>query len=145
MPAQSLSRVQLSATPWTVGRQAPLSMEFSRQEYQSGLPFPTPRDLPDPGIKSVTPESLALAGGFFTTKPPGEIPCHIIQVTRVCMDFCIWCVCACDGTNLWWIPRDCTHLPLYCVYPSLEKATHEEAWLHLAFTLGLFLSRVLDI
>ena len=43
----SLSRVQLFATPWTVVRQAPLSMEFSRQEYWSGLPFPSPRDFPD--------------------------------------------------------------------------------------------------
>ena len=42
---------QLFATPWTVGHQVPLSMEFSRQEYWSGLPFPLPRDLPDPGIK----------------------------------------------------------------------------------------------
>ena len=52
------------ATPWTVARQAPLSMGFSRQEYWSGLPFPSPGDLPDPGIKSLFP---VLAGGFFTT------------------------------------------------------------------------------
>ena len=48
--AQLLSCIQLSATPWTVAHQAPLSMEFSRQEYWSGLPFPTPGDLPDPGL-----------------------------------------------------------------------------------------------
>ena len=42
-------------TPWTVARQAPLSMEFSRQEYRSGLPFPSPGDLPDPGIKPGSP------------------------------------------------------------------------------------------
>ena len=53
--AQSLSCVQVFATPWTVAYQAPLSMKFSRQEYQSGLPFPSPGDLPDPGIE---PESL---------------------------------------------------------------------------------------
>ena len=52
-------------TPWTVARQAPLSMGFSRQEYWSGLPFPFPRDLSHPGIE---PASLALAGGFFTTE-----------------------------------------------------------------------------
>ena len=46
-----LSHVQLFATPWTVAHQAPLSMAFSRQEYWSGLPFPSPGDLPDPGIK----------------------------------------------------------------------------------------------
>ena len=52
------------SAPWTVAHQAPLSMEFSRQEYWSGLPFPSPGDLPDPGIK---PRDLKLAGRFFTT------------------------------------------------------------------------------
>ena len=52
---ESLSHVQLSATPWTVARQAPPSMEFSRQKYWSGLPFPSPGDLPNPGIKPVSP------------------------------------------------------------------------------------------
>ena len=47
---KSLSRVQLFATPWTIAHQAPPSMEFSRQEYWSGVPFPSPGDLPDPGI-----------------------------------------------------------------------------------------------
>ena len=61
-----LSRVQLFATPWTVARQAPLSMEFSRQEYWSGLPCPPPGDLPHPGIKPKSPASPALTGGFFT-------------------------------------------------------------------------------
>ena len=51
-----LSRVQLLATPRTVARQAPLSKEFSRQEYWRGLPFPSPRDLPEPGIKPRSPE-----------------------------------------------------------------------------------------
>ena len=52
--------------------QAPLSLEFSRQEYWSGLPFPTPGDLPNPGIKPASLASPALAGGFFTTVPPGK-------------------------------------------------------------------------
>ena len=52
---KSLSRVQLFATPWTVAYQAPLSMGFSRQEYWSGLPFPSPGDLPDPGIEPGSP------------------------------------------------------------------------------------------
>ena len=51
---------------------APLSMELSRQEYQSGLPFPTLRDPPDPGIEPASLGSPALAGGFFTTVPPGK-------------------------------------------------------------------------
>ena len=56
-------------TPWTVAGQTPLSMEFSRQEYWSRLPFPSPGDLPDPEIKPVSP---ALGGRFFTTEPPGK-------------------------------------------------------------------------
>ena len=52
---KSLSRVQLFATPWTVAYQAPLSMGFSRQLYWSGLPFPSPGDLPDPGIEPGSP------------------------------------------------------------------------------------------
>ena len=53
--------------------QAPLSMEFFRQEYWSGLPFPPPGDLPDPGIEPVSPSASELAGGFFTTEPPGTL------------------------------------------------------------------------
>ena len=59
-------------TPWTVTCQAPLSMEFSRQKNWSGLPFPSPGDLPKPGIKLVVVASPALVGGFFTTEPPGK-------------------------------------------------------------------------
>ena len=59
-------------TPWTVARQAPLSMGFSRQEYWSELPFPSPGDVPDPEIKPSSPASPALAGGFFTSLPPGN-------------------------------------------------------------------------
>ena len=67
--AQSLNRVQLSATSWTVAYQAPLSMGFPRQVYSSVLPFTSPGDLPDPGIEHRSP---ALAGGFFTTEPLGR-------------------------------------------------------------------------
>ena len=58
-----------SATPWTIAHQAPLPMGFLRQKYWSGLPFPPPGDLPDPGIDSPSP---ALTTGFFTTEPPGK-------------------------------------------------------------------------
>ena len=54
---------------WTVAYQAPLSMEFSSQEYLSRFPFPSPKDLPNPGIKPMPP---ALAGVFFTPEPTGE-------------------------------------------------------------------------
>ena len=56
-----------------MAHQVPLSMEFSRQEYWSGLPFPTPGDPPNPGIEPASPVSPALAGGFFTTVPPGKL------------------------------------------------------------------------
>ena len=69
---RALSRVQLFATPWTVACQALLSMEFARQEYWSGWPFPPPEDLPDPGIEPGSLASLTLAGRFFTTVPPGK-------------------------------------------------------------------------
>ena len=90
---KSLSRVRLFATPWTVAYQAPPSMGFSRQEYWSGLPFPSPGDLPNLGIEPGSPalhadaltseppgkpknrdqtQVPALGGGFKTTKPPGN-------------------------------------------------------------------------
>ena len=60
------------ASPCTAACQSLLSMGFSRQEYWSGLSFPPPGDLPDPGIEPQTPATPALAGGFFTTEPPGK-------------------------------------------------------------------------
>ena len=58
-----------SVTPWTVARQTPRPLEFSRQEYCSGLPLSTPGDHPDPEMEYTSP---ALASGFFTTMPPGK-------------------------------------------------------------------------
>ena len=66
---KSLSRVRLFGTPWTVAQQAPPFMGFSRQEYWSGLPFPSPGDLPDPGIE---PGSPALDVDTLTSEPPGK-------------------------------------------------------------------------
>ena len=66
---KSLSHVRLFATPWTVAHQVPRFMGFSRHEYWSGLPFPSPGDLPDPGIE---PGSPALAEGFFIAEPLGK-------------------------------------------------------------------------
>ena len=62
-------------TPWTVAHEASLSMGFSRQEYWSGLSFPPPGDLPDPGITPTSLASPALAGRFFTTGATWEAPC----------------------------------------------------------------------
>ena len=74
-----LSRVQLFATSRTVACQAPLSMEFPRQEYCCGLSFPSPGDLPNPGIKPMSP---VLAGGFFTTEPNWDAPSLTQLVTN---------------------------------------------------------------
>ena len=72
-------------TAWTVAGQVPPSMGFSGQEYESGLPFPPPGDLPDPGIKLT---SLELTGRFFTTEPPGK-PFGALHT------------CTCIATVLW--------------------------------------------
>ena len=66
---KSLSHVRLFATPWTVAHQAPPSIEFSRQEYWSGLPFPSPGDLPNSGIE---PGSPALQADALLSEPPGN-------------------------------------------------------------------------
>ena len=68
----TLSCIQLFVNPWTVGCQVPLSMEFSRQEDWNGLPFPTPGDLTDAGIKPRSSMSPAVAGRFFITAPTGK-------------------------------------------------------------------------
>ena len=73
-----LSRVQLFVTPWTIAHQAPLSVGFSKQDYWSGLPFPFPGDLPDPGIETVFLVSPAFPGRFFITGPPGKPLYYII-------------------------------------------------------------------
>ena len=70
--ACSLSHAQLCVTLWTIVRQAPLSVGFLRQESWSGLPFPTPGDLPSPGIKPTSLVFPALVGSFFTTAAPGK-------------------------------------------------------------------------
>ena len=70
-------RVLLFATPWTVAHQAPLSMGFPMQKYWRGFPFPTPGDIPSPGIEPTSLVSQALSGGFFTTVLFGKPQIHI--------------------------------------------------------------------
>ena len=72
---KSLSRVRLFTTPWGVAYQAPPSVGFSRQEYWSGLPFPSPGDLPNPGIE---PGSPALRADALPSEPPGRL--HIPMI-----------------------------------------------------------------
>ena len=78
---KSLSRVRLFATPWTVAYQAPKSMEFSRQEYWSRLPFPSPGDLPNPGVE---PGSPTLQADTLSSEPPGGtgLPKHLSNVFK---------------------------------------------------------------
>ena len=73
--AQSLS-VQLFAMLWTIGHHAPPFTGFPRQAYQSGLSFPSPGALSDPGTESMSPLFPALASGFFTTEPPRKSECY---------------------------------------------------------------------
>ena len=72
------SVVSDSAKLWTVVSQAPLSLGFSKHKYWSGLPFPSPGHLPNPGIKAASPE---LAGSFFTTEPSGKFPFFLLYVS----------------------------------------------------------------
>ena len=74
---KSLSCVRPFATPWTVALQAPLSMGFSRQEYWSGLPFPSPGDLPNPGIEPGPP---AFQADTLTSEPPGKPKENVVNV-----------------------------------------------------------------
>ena len=74
MVLSRFSRVQFLITPWTVARQVPPSMGFSRQEDWSGLLCPPPGDLPNPGIEPTSLMSPALAGGFFTTSATRKAP-----------------------------------------------------------------------
>ena len=91
---KSLSRVQLFGTPWTVAYQAPPSMGFSRQECWSGLPFPSPRDLPNPGIE---PESTALQADALPSEPPGKLRKKDFPKERQCQ-------------RMFKLPHNCTHL-----------------------------------
>ena len=76
---KSLSPAQFFVTPWTVAYQAPLSMGFSRQEYWSGLPFPSPGELPSPRIE---PGSPALQADALTSQPPGKPSFHEILLNE---------------------------------------------------------------
>ena len=86
-------------TPWTVARQAPLSMEFSRQEYWNGLPFPTPGDLPNPGIEHVCPAlqagslSLCHVWSLHTTFDPNQKARKSYTCQHMCTQYCCCCCC----------------------------------------------------
>ena len=73
-----IDTLQIFTTPWTLACQAPLSMKFSKQEYWSGLPFPSPGNLPDPGIKSRYP---AMQADSLPSEPPGK-PRYTLQLSN---------------------------------------------------------------
>ena len=88
---KSLSHVPLFATPWTVAHQAPPSTGFSRQEYWSGLPFPSPEDLSEPGIE---PRSPTLQADTLTSEPPGKLA-WVNKFSSFIYIYVYVCVCVC--------------------------------------------------
>ena len=91
---KSLSHVRFFATPWTVAYQAPLSLGFSRQEYWSRLPFPSPGDLPNPGIE---PRSPALQADTLPSEPLGKLSVQFSLVAQSCSTLCNPMNCSMPG------------------------------------------------
>ena len=102
--SELLSRVWLFETPWMVDYQALASMEFSRQEYWSGLLFPSPWDLPNPGIK---PRSPTLQADTLPSEPPGKPFCH--QGSVICISEIIDISPSNLGSSLCFIQPDISH------------------------------------
>ena len=117
---KSFSRVQLFATPWTVAYQASPSMGFSRQEYWSGLPFPSPGDLPNPGIE---PGSPALQTDSLSPEPPGNIYIYIHTHTHtyICIYIYIYIFSELKGTGMGKLNLD-DHYIYYCGQESLRRS-----------------------
>ena len=141
------SRVRLFAAPRTVVHQAPLSMGFSRQECWSGWPFPSPGDLPDPGIK---PESPVLASGFFTTESPGkslyfskiklfrkEESCHLGLVCLLCLSNICFSHFNKGSRASLSIHVQVTHsFPCLFIYQSLTQKIYVGYLLHVRYCFG---------
>ena len=111
MKVKLLSLVRLFETPWTVAYQASPSMGFSRQKYWSGLPFPSPGHLPDPGIE---PRSPTLEEDALTSEPPGKPRRKLVQFSSVARS----CPTLCDPMN-----RSTPGLPVHHQLPDLAQ-TH---------------------
>ena len=123
-----LSRVQLFVTPWSLARQAPLSMGFSRQEYWSGLPCPPQRDLPNPEIEPTSVTSPALADAFSTTRTTWGAHVGVCRVASVVF----------DSAALWTVIRQaplsmgisgentgvCCHAFLQGIFPNQGSSSH---------------------
>ena len=116
------SHVQLFETPWTIARQAPLTMGFSRQEYWSGLPSPPPGDLPTPGIEPASLSSSAVAGRFFTTSAIWEAPlAKQNNQTKQSLRFVYLAEFLCGGL-VWWFWCSFSVAPLQVVMPRGQRA-----------------------
>ena len=104
-----------SATPWTVACQASLSVGFPRQENWSGLPFPPPGNLPDPGVEPASPTSSALTGRFFTTEPPGK-PSSLSDKGKIC-PWHLFCPIqhGFREDNRLMVQVTLTEIPIYCM------------------------------
>ena len=114
------SHVRLFATPRTVACQSPMSMGFFRQEYWSGLPFPSPGNLSNPGFKPVSP---ALAGGFVTTELPGKP-----QLGWLCVCVCL-CVCVLSRSVI-----SNSYNPIDCSLPGSSMGfSRQDYWSGLPF------------
>ena len=112
----SLQPCPTLCSPVTVAHQAPLPMEFSRQEYWSGLPFPPPGDLPNPGTEPMSPASPALTGVFFTPEIPGNVAESVNEVTQLCLALCD--------------PKDCS---IAYQAPMSMELSRQEYWNGLPF------------
>ena len=138
------SRVQLCATPWTVARQASLSMGFSRQEYWSGLPCPPPGDLPTPGMEPVSRMSTALAGGFFTTSATRKA--HVVhesesEVAQSCPTLCDPMDCSLPGSSVhpWDFPGKSTGMGCHCL---LQGSSRPRDQIRVSRIVGRFFYRL---
>ena len=112
MHAKSLQWLWLFATPWTGACQASPAIEFSKQEYWSGLPFPSPGDHPDPRVEPLSLKSPALAGMFFTSSTTREDTTYSVSVQSLS---CVW---LCDLMNC-----SMPGLPVHHQFPELYR-TH---------------------
>ena len=123
---ESLSRVQLFVSPWTVAHQAPLSMGFSRQEYWSGLPGPPPGDLPNPGID---PRSPALQADYLPSEPGGK---PIYMCVCVCVYIYTYIFIYAHGHLMGLVVKECDCLCRRCrrhwFDPWIEKIPWKRRW-----------------
>ena len=107
-----VSHIQLFITSRTVAYQALLSVDFSRQEHWSRLAFPSPGDLPNPGIRHLSPMPPALAGRFFTTVPPGK-PAHTLN-----QDDLVW-----RSSSVLYLQRSASQIRSHSQVPGVETLT----------------------